>query len=84
MVGSDRVLVLVNAHGDRTWIPQNNQLLVDFAAAHPDNVVVADWNAMATAHADVLAADGIHPSAGSDIYAQAVRQSIQAWIDAGH
>lgn len=83
LVGPDRVLVLVNAHGDRTWIPENNQLLAGFARNHPDNVLVADWDSMATANAGHLAADGIHPD-GSDIYAQAVRQSIRSWIDAGH
>ncbi|KFJ01035.1 acyltransferase family protein [Bifidobacterium stellenboschense] len=83
MVGPDRVLVLVNAHGDRTWIPQNNQLLQQFAAAHPDNVIVADWDSAAAANASHLAADGIHPD-GGDYYAQAVKQAIQAWIDAGH
>lgn len=83
MIGPDRVLVLVNAHGDRSWIPSNNQLLADFAAGHPGNVLVADWDAMATANADHLAADGIHPD-GGDLYAQAIRRSIDAWIAAGH
>ena len=61
MIGPDRVLVLVNAHGDRTWIPPTNQVLADYAAAHPDNVVLVDW----------------------DIYAKAVRQTIEQWIASG-
>ena len=61
MIGPDRVLVLVNAHGDRTWIPPTNQVLADYAAAHPDNVVLVD----------------------SDIYAKAVRQTIEQWIASG-
>ena len=76
MIGPDRVLVLVNAHGDRTWIPPTNQVLADYAAAHPDNVVLVDWDATANANAQVLGSDGIHPSMDSDIYAKAVRQTI--------
>lgn len=72
MIGPDRVLVLVNAHGDRTWIPPTNQVLADYAAAHPDNVVLVDWDATANANAQVLGSDGIHPSMDSDIYAKAV------------
>mgnify|MGYP001066194283 FL=1 len=77
MIGPDRVLVLVNAHGDRTWIPPTNQVLADYAAAHPDNVVLVDWDATANANAQVLGSDGIHPSMDSDIYAKAVKQAIE-------
>lgn len=83
MIGPDRVLVLVNAHGDRTWIPPTNQVLADYAAAHPDNVVLVDWNATANANAQVLGSDGIHPSMDSDIYAKAVKQAIEQWIASG-
>ena len=83
MIGPDRVLVLVNAHGDRTWIPPTNQVLADYAAAHSDNVVLVDWNATANANAQVLGSDGIHPSMDSDIYAKAVKQAIEQWIASG-
>ena len=83
MIGPDRVLALVNAHGDRTWIPPTNQVLADYAAAHPDNVVLVDWDATANANAQVLGSDGIHPSMDSDIYAKAVRQTIEQWIASG-
>ncbi len=83
MIGPDRVLVLVNAHGDRTWIPPTNQVLADYAAAHPDNVVLVDWDATANANAQVLGSDGIHPSMDSDIYAKAVKQDIEQWIASG-
>lgn len=83
MIGPDRVLVLVNVHGDRTWIPPTNQVLADYAAAHPDNVVLVDWDATANANAQVLGSDGIHPSMDSDIYAKAVRQTIEQWIASG-
>ncbi|WP_346427470.1 acyltransferase family protein [Bifidobacterium sp. SO4] len=79
LIGPDRVLVLVNAHGDRTWIPPTNQVLADYAAAHPDNVVLVDWDAAANANPQVLGSDGIHPSIGSDIYAQAVKQTLKRW-----
>lgn len=83
MIGPDRVLVLVNAHGDRTWIPPTNQVLADYAAAHPDNVVLVDWDATANANAQLLGSDGIHPSMDSDIYAKAVKQAIEQWIASG-
>ena len=83
MIGPDRVLVLVNAHGDRTWIPPTNQVLADYAAAHPDNVVLVDWDATANANAQVLGSDGIHPSMDSDTYAKAVKQAIEQWIASG-
>lgn len=83
MIGPDRVLVLVNAHGDHTWIPPTNQVLADYAAAHPDNVVLVDWDATANANAQVLGSDGIHPSMDSDIYAKAVKQAIEQWIASG-
>lgn len=83
MIGPDRVLVLVNAHGDRTWIPPTNQVLADYAAAHPDNVVLVDWDATANANAQVLGSDGIQPSMDSDIYAKAVKQATEQWIASG-
>ena len=83
LIGPDRVLVLVNAHGDRTWIPPTNQVLAHYAAAHPDNVVLVDWDATANANAQVLGSDGIHPSMDSDIYAKAVKQAIEQWIASG-
>jgi peptidoglycan/LPS O-acetylase OafA/YrhL len=84
LIGPDRVMVLVNAHGDRTWIPLTNQVLAEYAAAHKDNVVLVDWDAEANANPQMIASDGIHPSMGSDIYAQVVKQSIAQWIESGH
>ncbi|WP_152209464.1 acyltransferase family protein [Bifidobacterium cebidarum] len=84
MIGPDHVLVLINAHGDRTWIPSTNQVLADYAAAHPDNVVLVDWNAAATANPQILGSDGIHPKLDSDLYAQTVKSTIAAWIKGNH
>ena len=84
-LGDDRVMVLVNAHGDRAWIGANNQMLADYANGHADNTVLVNWDAMADQHLDQLSSgDGIHPLVGSDIYAQAVKQAIDDWIAAGH
>jgi peptidoglycan/LPS O-acetylase OafA/YrhL len=71
-------IVLVNAYGDRWWIPEVNQTLADFAAAHP-GIVVADWNSAIAPYPELLAGDGIHP--GDDaaiVYAQAVQQALDA------
>lgn len=83
-IGPDRVLVLVNGHGDRSWIPVANQTLSDYANTHQDNVVLADWDSAAQANTQLLASDGIHPSAGTDLYAQTVKQAIEQWVQAGH
>lgn len=78
VVGTDRTLVLVNAHADRGWIPGANSALTAFAEAHP-NVAVADWDAAIAPHPERLAGDGIHPEpAGSTVYVQAIAQAIVA------
>lgn len=75
-VAADRPLVLVNAHGERDWIPGVNQTLADFAAARR-GVVVADWDAAISPSPDALAGDGIHPEpAGGELYAAAVQQAL--------
>lgn len=84
-LGDDRVMVLVNAHGDRAWIGVNNQMFADYVNSHAGNTVLVDWDAMANQHLDQISSgDGIHPVIGSDIYAQAVKQAIDGWIAAGH
>lgn len=73
-----RPLVLINAHGERDWIPGVNQTLVDFADAHR-GVVVADWNGAVTGVPDALAGDGIHPNpSGGKIYLAAIRKAFDA------
>ncbi len=69
-------VVLVNAFGDRWWIPENNQALADFAAARR-GVVVADWAGTIAAHPEMLAGDGIHPGDdGALLYAEAVQEAL--------
>ncbi|MBL5973967.1 MAG: acyltransferase [Candidatus Leucobacter sulfamidivorax] len=71
-------VVLVNAYGDRWWIPENNQALADFAAARP-GVVVADWSGAIAGSPELLAGDGIHPGdQAAVIYAQAIQAALDA------
>lgn len=77
-IGTWARIVLVNAHGDRWWIPEINQALADYAASHR-GVVLADWNTAIAAYPDYLAGDGIHPGeSGAEIYAQVVAQAFVA------
>ena len=66
------------------WVPGTNAVLKQFAAAHSNNVVLVDWDGTISQHADELAGDGIHPGMSNTIYAQAVKDSIAAWIKQGH
>lgn len=71
-------IVLVNAHGDRWWIPEVNQALAGFAAAHR-GIVVADWDSAIAQSPWALAGDGIHPGdEGAIVYAQVVQQALEA------
>ncbi|SDQ51338.1 acyltransferase family protein [Leucobacter chromiiresistens] len=74
-----RQIVLVNAHGERDWIPGVNQELDAYADAHR-GVVVADWDATITAApAEALAGDGIHPNpSGGERYAESVERALSA------
>ena len=46
-LGPSRSLVLVTGYGPArtTWIPEADETIRAFAAAHPDQVAVADWEA---------------------------------------
>lgn len=69
-------VVLVNDHMDRAWAAPNNALFPQAASAHP-NVVVADWDAAATAHPDWLTQDGVHLTpAGRAPYASMLKTAI--------
>ena len=83
-IGPDRVLVLINAHAPVSWVQGTNEVLKNFAAAHANTVVLVDWDQAISAHSDELAGDGIHPGMSNTIYAQAVKDSIAAWIKQGH
>ena len=77
-LAAPRPLVLVNAHGERDWIPGVNQLLTDFADSYR-GVVVADWEGAVTGVPDALADDGIHPNpSGGELYAGCVQDALDA------
>jgi peptidoglycan/LPS O-acetylase OafA/YrhL len=79
--GPARVLVLVNAHGQRSWIPPTNTAIAQFVDKHSDQVVLVDWNAQASAHEGELYSDGIHPQPtdGASLYASSVRAALKEW-----
>ena len=80
---ADSKLVLVTGYGPRnlTWIDYSNGKIREFAAQHPDRVVIADWNstirqALQT-QSGLLASDGVHPeAAGQELYAQVLMEAI--------
>jgi hypothetical protein len=73
-----RRVVLVDDHVPRAWEGPNEKVIAAAAAAHP-NVVVARWNALASAHPDWLYDDGIHvrPEHQAD-YAALVAGAVNA------
>lgn len=73
-----RRVVLVDDHVPRAWEAPNEKVIAAAAAAHP-NVVVARWNALASAHPDWLYDDGIHvrPEHQAD-YAALVAAAVTA------
>ena len=69
-------IVLVNAYGERDWIPGVNAELERFAIAHR-GVVVADWDGSVAGVDGALAGDGIHPNpSGAEIYAASVKRAL--------
>ncbi|HEU4676917.1 MAG TPA: acyltransferase family protein [Motilibacteraceae bacterium] len=73
-----RRVVLVDDHVPRAWERPNEKVIAAAAAAHP-NVVVAHWNALASAHPDWLYDDGIHVRPGHQAdYAALVARAVNA------
>lgn len=69
-------VILVNAFGDRWWIPEVNEQLRTFADAHR-GVVLADWDGKIGEHPEFLAGDLIHPHAeGGQVYAEIIADAI--------
>jgi len=80
-IAGERPLVLVNAFGDRWWIPEVNAQLAAFADKYR-GVTLADWNATIPQVPDGLAPDEIHPNpAGGEAYAQCVRLALDALLE---
>lgn len=83
-VGQGRNLVLVTGYADRSWIAPSNQAVEDYAAAHADHVIVADWSTAIGGHTDLLLSDGFHPTEpdGGNLYAQTLYDAIALWLKA--
>ena len=83
--GDGHVLVIINAYGDREWIPVANQAASDYVRKHPTDSILVDWNSAIAAHTDWLGPDGIHPQAGQgeDLYASGLRNALVEW-EAAH
>ncbi|MFI5505478.1 O-acetyltransferase OatA [Corynebacterium kutscheri] len=81
IIGPDRTVILVLPYGDRPWIPQARQELIDAATQHP-NVYLAPWCAAAGMQPFLLREDAIHPSdEGTVAYAESVAMAIQQWVE---
>ncbi|MDO5034559.1 MAG: acyltransferase family protein [Actinomycetaceae bacterium] len=81
-LGPNRRLVLVTGFGPArtSWIEPTAQLIREFAAEHPDNVRVADWNAAIRDHTDLLASDYVHPTEeGAEIFAKVVLEALASF-----
>lgn len=83
IVGPERHLILVTAFAPRSWIGGVNQDIRAFAAAHP-GVVVGAWDEAIATRTELLAADGIHPSAaGAEVFADVVADALAQAASAG-
>lgn len=76
VLGSDRMVVLVNLMGPFARIDDDNAALEAIASTRP-NVVIADWAAAVRDHPEQLQSDRVHPSLeGSHLFAKTVRQAL--------
>ena len=76
-LAKDHKIVVVNAHADRSWIPDVQQRLQHFAKLRY-GVTLADWDSAIADHPDKLAGDDIHPDQeGAQIYADTVVSALQ-------
>ena len=60
IIGKDRTVVMAVPYGDREWMSQSQQDVLD-AAKEYDNVYVADWCGHAQSDPGILYSDGVHP-----------------------
>ncbi|WP_418969373.1 acyltransferase family protein [Alloscardovia omnicolens] len=82
-LGPNHVMILVNAHADRSWIEGSNNNLAAFVQQNPTRALLVDWNTAASAHPEVLGPDGIHttPDGGGSLYAQTIANALQNWLN---
>ena len=60
IIGEDHTIVMAVPYGDREWMVQSQQDVLD-AAKEYDNVYVADWCGHAQSNPEILYSDGVHP-----------------------
>ncbi|HWE53980.1 MAG TPA: acyltransferase family protein [Acidimicrobiales bacterium] len=69
-------VVVVDVHAARSWAAPNNSTIFAGVAAHPKQMVVADWN-VAAFGPGLLYGDGIHPDpAGAAAYTTVLEQAL--------
>ena len=77
LIGPDHTIVMAIPYGDREWMGQARQEVIEAAKAH-DNVYLADWCGHAQAHPDLLFEDGIHPMPeGAEEYSKAFGEALE-------
>nr|WP_240393845.1 acyltransferase family protein [Corynebacterium lactis] len=80
-LGKDRVIVLINPYGDRSWMPQSEKEVLE-AAKKRDNVYVADWCHGVRDDVSLLRGDLIHPTPqGAQVYAAAVKEALRQYAE---
>ena len=60
IIGEDHTIVMAVPYGDREWMAQSQQDVLD-AAKEYDNVYIADWCGHAQSDPAILYSDGVHP-----------------------
>lgn len=76
LIGPDRQIFMAMPYGDREWMAQSRQEVLDAAKTH-DNVYIADWCGHAQSHQDLLFEDGVHPlPEGAQEYAKSFDEAL--------
>lgn len=78
--GDGRTVYLVNLKVPRSWEKKNNRMLSKCDSKfRSDQVVLLDWNALASQHPEYLYADGIHlRPEGAKAFARMVEKAVSA------
>lgn len=81
LIGPDRQIFMAMPYGDREWMAQSRQEVLDAAKTH-DNVYIADWCGHAQSHQDLLFEDGVHPMPeGAQEYAKSFDEALAQAAD---
>lgn len=81
LLGSKRMVFLVNLYSPSTFIEDSNKTLQKIADEYP-NVQLIDWHTVAAENADLLQVDATHTSiAGANAYGELVRKQIAAFAE---